>query len=190
MILIIAVLAIALLAMSALAFVLNRSLKRTKAIADCNAQACLEEITYRKKIEAEVIVLRDECSAGRKAEARHAEMEAELKKYKSAFKELVTEDDPQERGNHFRHRVRRKTTAETYRIVFDMDQHGQRVLEDLVNRFKRSPFTPDDQGGERETSRRIGHAEVVDFLINKVNVANSPNYNEALEIAYMEQNDE
>ena len=71
-----------------------------------------------------------------------------------------------------------------------MDQHGQRVLEDLVNRFKRSPFTPDDQGGERETSRRIGHAEVVDFLINKVNVANSPNYNEALEIAYMEQNDE
>lgn len=166
MILIIAVLAIALLVMSALAFVLNRSSKRTKAIADCNAQACLEEVDARKKVEEE------------------------LSKYKSAFKELVTEDDPQERGNHFRHRVRRKTTAETYRIVFDMDQHGQRVLEDLVNRFKRSPFTPDDQGGERETSRLIGHAEVVDFLINKVNVANSPNYDEALEIAYMEQNDE
>lgn len=124
------------------------------------------------------------------AQAKTEQLESELNQYKSAFKELVTENDPQERGNHFRHRVRRKTTAETYRIVFDMDQHGQRVLEDLVNRFKRSPFTPDDQGGERETSRRIGHAEVVDFLINKVNVANSPNYSEALEIAYMEQNDE
>ena len=117
-------------------------------------------------------------------------LKQEIADIKEGFKNLIAEDDPQERGNHFRHRVRQKTTAETYRIVFDMDQHGQRVLEDLVNRFKRSPFTPDDQGGERETSRRIGHAEVVDFLINKVNVANSPNYNEALEIAYMEQNDE
>lgn len=183
--------------MSALAFVLNRSLKRTKAIADCNAQACLEEVKARKNAEARVDDLEvcaqkwtAECDARREAETKAVELEIELNQYKSAFKELVTENDPQERGNHFRHRVRRKTTAETYRIVFDMDQHGQRVLEDLVNRFKRSPFTPDDQGGERETSRLIGHAEVVDFLINKVNVANSPNYSEALEIAYMEQNDE
>lgn len=124
------------------------------------------------------------------AQAQATALKQEIADIKEGFKNLIAEDDPQERGNHFRHRVRRKTTAETYRIVFDMDQHGQRVLEDLVNRFKRSPFTPDDQGGERETSRRIGHAEVVDFLINKVNVANSPNYNEALEIAYMEQNDE
>ena len=124
------------------------------------------------------------------AQAQATALKQEIADIKEGFKNLIAEDDPQERGNHFRHRVRRKTTAETYRIVFDMDQHGQRVLEYLVNRFKRSPFTPDDQGGERETSRRIGHAEVVDFLINKVNVANSPNYNEALEIAYMEQNDE
>lgn len=173
MILIIAVLAIALLIACVGLHVLEQKNKqKDKAIIE-SASKWLTENNARVDAQEQVTALKQE-----------------IADIKEGFKNLIAEDDPQERGNHFRHRVRRKTTAETYRIVFDMDQHGQRVLEDLVNRFKRSPFTPDDQGGERETSRRIGHAEVVDFLINKVNVANSPNYSEALEIAYMEQNDE
>ena len=173
MILIIAVLAIALLIACVGLHVLEQKNKQKDKAIIKSASRWLTENNARVDAQAQVAALKQE-----------------IADIKEGFKNLIAEDDPQERGNHFRHRVRRKTTAETYRIVFDMDQHGQRVLEDLVTRFKRSPFTPDDQGGERETSRRIGHAEVVDFLINKVNVANSPNYNEALEIAYMEQNDE
>lgn len=173
MILIIAVLAIALLIACVGLHVLEQKNKQKDKAIIKSASKWLTENNARVDAQEQVAALKQE-----------------IADIKEGFKNLIAEDDPQERGNHFRHRVRRKTTAETYRIVFDMDQHGQRVLEDLVNRFKRSPFTPDDQGGERETSRRIGHAEVVDFLINKVNVANSPNYNEALEIAYMEQNDE
>lgn len=173
MILIIAVLAIALLIACVGLHVLEQKNKQKDKAIIKSASKWLTENNARVDAQAQATALKQE-----------------IADIKEGFKNLIAEDDPQERGNHFRHRVRRKTTAETYRIVFDMDQHGQRVLEDLVNRFKRSPFTPDDQGGERETSRRIGHAEVVDFLINKVNVANSPNYNEALEIAYMEQNDE
>lgn len=173
MILIIAVLAIALLIACVGLHVLEQKNKQKDKAIIKSASKWLAENNARVDAQAQATALKQE-----------------IADIKEGFKNLIAEDDPQERGNHFRHRVRRKTTAETYRIVFDMDQHGQRVLEDLVNRFKRSPFTPDDQGGERETSRRIGHAEVVDFLINKVNVANSPNYNEALEIAYMEQNDE
>lgn len=187
MILIIAVLAIALLIACAKLYALKQDVNEAYMEAgryydqwesELNASSALRNEMHH---ESERVMI---------AQEQVAALKQEIADIKGGFKNLIAEDDPQERGNHFRHRMRRKTTAETYRIVFDMDQHGQRVLEDLVNRFKRSPFTPDDQGGERETSRRIGHAEVVDFLINKVNVANSPNYNEALEIAYMEQNDE
>ena len=114
-------------------------------------------------------------------------LKQEIADIKSNFKNLIADELTQDHGTFIKHRSARKPTAETYRILFDLNTNGQEVIDDLVSRFKRSPFVPDSQGGERETSRRLGRAEVIDFILNKVNVANSPNYNEALEIAYMEQ---
>ena len=117
-------------------------------------------------------------------------LKQEIADIKSNFKNLIADELTQDHGTFIKHRSARKPTAETYRILFDLNTNGQEVIDDLVSRFKRSPFVPDSQGGERETSRRLGRAEVIDFILNKVNVANSPNYNEALEIAYMEQKDD
>ena len=124
------------------------------------------------------------------AQEQITSLKQEIADIKSGFKNLIADELTQDHGTFIKHRSARKPTAETYRILFDLNTNGQEVIDDLVSRFKRSPFVPDSQGGERETSRRLGRAEVIDFILNKVNVANSPNYNEALEIAYMEQNDD
>lgn len=101
------------------------------------------------------------------------------------FKELVQEqEDELGFGHHVKWRSHRKPTAQTYRIHFDIDPNGQRILEELTTRFKRNPFTDD----ERETCRRLGRAEVVDFILNRINTANDPRYDESLELAHMEQN--
>lgn len=101
------------------------------------------------------------------------------------FKELIQEqEDELGFGHHVKWRSHRKPTAQTYQIHFDIEPNGQRILEELTSRFKRNPFTDD----ERETCRRLGRAEVVDFILNRINTANDPRYNEQLELAHMEQN--
>lgn len=101
------------------------------------------------------------------------------------FKELIQEQEEELGfGHHFKWRALRKPTAQTYQIHFDIEPNGQRILEELTARFKRNPFTDD----ERETCRRLGRAEVVDFILNRINTANDPRYNEQLELAHMEQN--
>lgn len=101
------------------------------------------------------------------------------------FKELVQEQENELGfGHHVKWRSHRKPTAQTYQIHFDIEPNGQRILEELTARFKRNPFTDD----ERETCRRLGRAEVVDFILTRINTANDPRYNEQLELAHMEQN--
>lgn len=101
------------------------------------------------------------------------------------FKELIQEqEDELGFGHHVKWRALRKPTALTYQIHFDIEPNGQRILEELTARFKRNPFTDD----ERETCRRLGRAEVVDFILNRINTANDPRYDENLELAHMEQN--
>lgn len=100
------------------------------------------------------------------------------------FKELLQEqEDELGFGHHIKWRSHRKPTALTYQMHFDMDVNGQRILEELTVRFKRNAFTDN----ERETCRRLGRAEVVDFIINRINTANDPRYDESLELAHMEQ---
>ena len=107
--------------------------------------------------------------------------------YSKPFETLLDENEAKdELGHHFKWRQVRKPTSMTYRIHFDMSSDGQRILEELTSRFKRNVFTDD----ERETCRRIGRSEVVDFIINRINTANDPRYSEQLEIAHMEQNNE
>ena len=103
------------------------------------------------------------------------------------FKQLQEEQqDELGFGQHVKWRSTKKPTSQTYRLHFDIEPNGQRILEELTARFKRNVFTDD----ERETCRRIGRAEVVDFIISRINTANDPRYTEQLELAHMEQNDE
>ena len=121
------------------------------------------------------------------AQEQITSLKQEIADIKSEFKNLIADELTKDHGIFIQHRSTRKPTAETFRILFDLDTNGRKVIDDLVFRFKRNLFVSDSEGGERETARRLGRAEVVDFILKKVNVANSPNYNEALEIAYMEQ---
>lgn len=111
-------------------------------------------------------------------------LKEQLSNPESDFKELIQEqEDELGFGHHVKWRSHRKPTALTYQVHFDMDVNGQRILEELTVRFKRNAFTDN----ERETCRRLGRAEVVDFIINRINTANDPRYDESLELAHMEQ---
>ena len=102
----------------------------------------------------------------------------------ASFKNMLAENEEELGfGHHVKWRSHRKPTSETYRIHFDMEPNGQRILEELTMRFKRGIYTDD----ERETCRRIGRSEVVDFIINRINTANDSKYSEHLELAHMEQ---
>ncbi|MDX7901865.1 hypothetical protein SJZ78_02930 [Acinetobacter baumannii] len=87
--------------------------------------------------------------------------------------------EPQEEhGTYVVHRNLKPATPDLYRVVFELDVNGQRVLEDLTKRFNRHAFVPDSQGGERETCRRLGQSEPVNFILSQINKANDPNYSE------------
>lgn len=143
----------------------------------------LRQITAEKsKADRKIEVMKDTETNLR---ARLAEAEAKLKQPESDFNELIQEQEEELGfGHHFKWRALRKPTAQTYQIHFDIEPNGQRILEELTARFKRNPFTDD----ERETCRRLGRAEVVDFILNRINTANDPRYDENLELAHMEQN--
>lgn len=98
---------------------------------------------------------------------------AELKLQKSE-----PEDQQEEHGTYVVHRNLKPATPELYRVVFELDVNGQRVLEDLTKRFNRHAFVSDSQGGERETCRRLGQSEPVNFILSQINKANDPNYSE------------
>lgn len=115
------------------------------------------------------------------------ELKAQGSQPEQDFKELIQEQEEELGfGQHVKWRSTQKPTSQTYRLHFDIEPNGQRILEELTARFKRNVFTDD----ERETCRRIGRAEVVDFIISRINTANDPRYTEQLELAHMEQNDE
>ncbi|MGR2670542.1 Bbp19 family protein [Acinetobacter soli] len=87
-------------------------------------------------------------------------------------------EQPEEQGTFVRTRRVKRATPETYRIVFDLDVNGQRVLEHLTQVFCKDAFVPNDKGGERETCYRLGSQGVINFIVNNINTANNPNYEE------------
>ncbi|MBF6960708.1 hypothetical protein [Acinetobacter baumannii] len=87
-------------------------------------------------------------------------------------------EESKEHGTYVVHRNLKPATPDLYRVVFELDVNGQRVLEDLTKRFNRHAFVPDSQGGERETCRRLGQSEPVNFILSQINKANDPNYSE------------
>jgi len=60
--------------------------------------------------------------------------------------------------------------AQLYHQIFEIDQRGAAVLEDLMNRFKSQ--TPAVEGGidaVLTTYRNAGRTEVIDFVIRRIN---------------------
>ncbi|MEQ1298846.1 hypothetical protein ABLT94_13300 [Acinetobacter soli] len=107
----------------------------------------------------------------------------ELKKHIAQLEQKLSERplpkaDPEEQGTFVRTRRVKRATPETYRIVFDLDVNGQRVLEHLTQVFCKDAFVPNDKGGERETCYRLGAQGVINFIVNNINTANNPNYEE------------
>ncbi|MEW0968186.1 hypothetical protein AB0T07_02495 [Acinetobacter baumannii] len=84
------------------------------------------------------------------------------------------EQKPEEVGTFVQHRALRPATPETYRVVFDLDLNGQRILEHLTQKYCRNAFSNTD----RETNYKLGQQSVVAGIINEINKANDQNYSE------------
>ncbi|MDX8160572.1 hypothetical protein [Acinetobacter pittii] len=103
----------------------------------------------------------------------------ELNKANSRIQQLEEslrnkEQKPEEVGTFVQHRALRPATPETYRVVFDLDLNGQRILEHLTQKYCRNAFSNTD----RETNYKLGQQSVVAGIINEINKANDPNYSE------------
>lgn len=86
-------------------------------------------------------------------------------------------DKPEEEtGNYVRSRSFKPATPETYRLVFDFDAAGQRVLAHLQSKYLRDAYVDDQHGGERETCVRLGQRQVISYIVNQINEANEPTY--------------
>ncbi|MDO7530613.1 hypothetical protein Q5M57_01435 [Acinetobacter baumannii] len=108
-----------------------------------------------------------------------AKSQEELDKANSRIQQLEEslrnkEQKPEEVGTFVQHRALRPATPETYRVVFDLDLNGQRILEHLTQRYCRNAFSNTD----RETNYKLGQQSVVAGIINEINKANDPNYSE------------
>ncbi len=103
----------------------------------------------------------------------------ELNKANSRIQQLEEslrnkEQKPEEVGTFVQHRALRPATPETYRVVFDLDLNGQRILEHLTQKYCRNAFSNTD----RETNYKLGQQSVVAGIINEINKANDTNYSE------------
>ncbi|MDC4143929.1 hypothetical protein K3F58_19055 [Acinetobacter nosocomialis] len=108
-----------------------------------------------------------------------AKSQEELDKANSRIQQLEESlrnkaQKPEEVGTFVQHRALRPATPETYRVVFDLDLNGQRILEHLTQKYCRNAFSNTD----RETNYKLGQQSVVAGIINEINKANDPNYSE------------
>ncbi|WP_407532201.1 hypothetical protein [Acinetobacter baumannii] len=108
-----------------------------------------------------------------------AKSQEELDKANSRIQQLEEslrnkEQKPEEVGTFVQHRALRPATPETYRVVFDLDLNGQRILEHLTQKYCRNAFSNTD----RETNYKLGQQSVVAGIINEINKANDQNYSE------------
>lgn len=59
-----------------------------------------------------------------------------------------------------------------YQRVFEGDPIGARILDELVCRYGGNPYTKGGLEAQRETDRKAGALDVVNFLLRKINQAN------------------
>lgn len=109
-------------------------------------------------------------------ECAHSELNDLTNKIELLEESLREKDsDSEVTGTFVQHRQLKRPTPETYRVVFDLDINGQRILEHLTQMHCRDAF---DLNSDRKTSFNLGQQSVVNFIINQINQANDPNYQE------------
>lgn len=59
-----------------------------------------------------------------------------------------------------------------YRRLFEDNADGVAVLEQLIARFGRNPYTPGGVDAARATDYKAGQLEVVQFILRQINRAN------------------
>lgn len=64
-----------------------------------------------------------------------------------------------------------RPTPQDYADLFDIDQRGARILEDLVRRFHRPAVTTGGVDAVLQTYQRDGARSVVDFIVLQINRA-------------------
>lgn len=106
--------------------------------------------------------------------AKRQALETELKTLKKQLQETAEDEAKQVHGKVFQARIYDKATPDVYQAVFEYTTNGQRVMQDLVNRFCGSAYTSDQNGGERETCRKLGQAEVISHINRQIYMANNP----------------
>lgn len=66
--------------------------------------------------------------------------------------------------------AKREIDPATFYRVFEQSADGQLVLEHLAKRFSQRLWIAGGTEGARETSRRIGQFEVVNYIMHMINV--------------------
>jgi hypothetical protein len=62
-----------------------------------------------------------------------------------------------------------------YRRLFEDNPDGAAVLEQLIARFGRNPYTPGGVEAARATDYKAGQLEVVQFILRQINRAHGVN---------------
>lgn len=172
MILIIAVLAILLLIACVGLHVLNEGVKEAHAVAEDYEQRWIDESkvssTLRNEkhheweraetLQQEVISLK----------SLNQELRDDIKRLSEQGKEV------KETGHLYKTRHHERATPDVYQAVFELTTNGQRVLQSLVAQYSGNAYTSDQNGGERETCRKLGQAEVINFINYQIYKANNP----------------
>ena len=65
-----------------------------------------------------------------------------------------------------------------YSRVFEGHHEGRLILEDLMQRFQRGLWVKGGVEGARETDRRIGQREVLEYIVLRINRDNGVNDHE------------
>lgn len=96
------------------------------------------------------------------------ELKDDIKRLSEQGKEV------KETGNLYKTRHHQRATPDVYQAVFELTTNGQRVLQSLVAQYSGNAYTSDQNGGERETCRKLGQAEVINFINYQIYKANNP----------------
>lgn len=79
------------------------------------------------------------------------------------------------------------TSPDAYRRLFEDNADGVVILEELVARFGKNPYTPGGIEAARATDFKAGNLEVVQFILRKINRAHGVNEDEPQEDAHPDE---
>lgn len=179
MILIIAVLAILLLIACVGLHVLNEGVKEAHAVAEDYKQRWINETKNSSQMQKKYQGMCDEKEF---QFMRVVELNKEILALKTSNQDLHDDikrlseqgKEVKETGHLYKTRHHERATPDVYQAVFELTTNGQRVLQSLVAQYSGNAYTSDQNGGERETCRKLGQAEVINFINYQIYKANNP----------------